>query len=139
MSSATVVHYFDYKSPYAYLAQEETFALAEQAGAELELVPYTLDIPSFAGHAELDEDGRVLVDERNPHQWRRIRYAYMDCRREARARGMVLRGPRRIRACSFCRIATRYQNQRVRVLPWGIWSPETRPRQEGTSSSNCLE
>jgi 2-hydroxychromene-2-carboxylate isomerase len=91
-----LVHYFDYKSPYAYLAQEETFALSDEIGAELQLVPYTLHIPSFAGFAELDEAGRVLVDERNPHQWRRIHYAYMDCRREAQRRGIVLRGPRRI-------------------------------------------
>ena len=90
-----LVHYFDYKSPYAYLAQQETFALAD-AGAELELVPYTLDIPSFLGRAEVDAEGRVLSEERNPHQWRRVRYVYMDCRREARRRGLVIRGPRKV-------------------------------------------
>lgn len=91
-----LVHYFDYKSPYAYLAQEPTFALARETGAELELVPYTLDIPSFLGRAEVDADGRVLSEERNPHQWRRVRYVYMDCRREARRRGLVIRGPRKV-------------------------------------------
>ena len=90
-----VTHYFDYKSPYAFLAQEETFALA-RPGVELELVPYTLDIPSFLGHAEVDADGKVLSEDRNPHQWRRVRYVYMDCRREARRRGLVLRGPRKV-------------------------------------------
>ena len=90
------VHYFDYKSPYAYLAQEPTFTLARETGADLELVPYTLDIPSFLGRAEVDADGRVLSEERNPHQWRRVRYVYMDCRREARRRGLVIRGPRKV-------------------------------------------
>ena len=91
-----IVHYFDYKSPYAYLAQEETRALAGLPGVDLVMVPYTLDIPAYLGAAELDDEGRVVRDERNPHQWRRVRYAYMDCRREARRRGLVLRGPRRI-------------------------------------------
>jgi 2-hydroxychromene-2-carboxylate isomerase len=91
-----LIHYFDYKSPYAFLAQEPTFALAEETGAVLTLVPYTLDIPSFLGRAEVDADGRVLSEERNAHQWRRVRYIYMDCRREARRRGLVIRGPRKV-------------------------------------------
>ena len=89
-------HYFDYKSPYAYLAQEPTFALAAATGAALTLVPYTLDIPSFLGSAEVDASGRVLSENRNPHQWRRVKYVYMDCRREARRRGLLIRGPRKI-------------------------------------------
>lgn len=93
-------HYFDYKSPYAYLAQEESFRLRDELrarrGLELEWLPYTLDIPSFLGRAELDEAGRDTVGERTAHQWRRVRYAYMDCRREARRRGLVLLGPRKV-------------------------------------------
>jgi 2-hydroxychromene-2-carboxylate isomerase len=91
-----VAHYFDYKSPYAYLAQEESLALAELPGVEFALVPYTLDIPDYLGRAEVGEDGTLRVDERTPHQWRRVRYAYRDCRREAGRRGLELRGPRRI-------------------------------------------
>jgi len=89
-----VVHYFDYKSPYAYLAQEETRSLAREA--EIDCLPYTLDIPSYLGRAEVDERGNVLSEDRNAHQWRRVRYSYMDCRREAARRGIVLRGPRKI-------------------------------------------
>ena len=91
-----LVHYFDYKSPYAYLAQETTFALAEKTGAELEVLPYTLHIPDFLGAAEVDAEGRVLSQKRNEHQWRRVRYSYMDCRREANRRGLTIRGPRKI-------------------------------------------
>ena len=91
-----LVHYFDYKSPYAFLAQEATFALAERAGAELEILPYSLHIPDFLGSAEVDAEGRVLSQSRNDHQWRRVRYSYMDCRREANRRGLTLRGPRKI-------------------------------------------
>jgi len=71
-------------------------ALAERPGVAVDWLPYTLDIPSFLGAAELDESGRDIVGERNAHQWRRVRYIYMDCRREARRRGIVLRGPKKI-------------------------------------------
>jgi len=89
-------HYFDYKSPYAYLAQQDAFELAEQTGAELHLVPYTLDIPAYLGSARVNGDGQVLEESRNAHQWRRVKYAYMDCRREANRRGLTIRGPRKI-------------------------------------------
>ena len=91
-----LVHYFDYKSPYAYLAQEATFALAEKSGAELDVLPYSLHIPDFLGAAEVDAKGHVLSQSRNEHQWRRVRYSYMDCRREANRRGLTIRGPRKI-------------------------------------------
>ena len=92
----TIVHYFDYKSPYAYLAQAELFRLSDTGGVTVEWRPYTLDIPSFLGSAQLDAEGRVIEQTRNAHQWRRVKYAYMDCRREANRRGLTLRGPRKI-------------------------------------------
>jgi len=53
---------------------------------ELEWRPYTLDIASF----------QQSVAERDPHHWRRVRYAYMDARRWANKQGLVLKGPLRI-------------------------------------------
>lgn len=99
-----LTHYFDYKSPYAYLAQAETFALADEFGIEVAFQPYTLDIPSFLGEAELDASGTDVLDKRNAHQWRRVRYSYMDCRREANRRGLVIRGPRKIFDSSLAHI-----------------------------------
>ena len=100
-----LIHYFDYKSPYAYLAQEPTRRLGQELGVEIEWQPYTLDIPAYLGRAELDDDGKDLIGTRNDHQWRRVRYAYMDCRREATKRGIVLRGPRKIFDSSIAHIA----------------------------------
>lgn len=103
-----VTHYFDYKSPYAYLAQPDMFALASDLhavhGVTLQFQPYTLDIPSYLGAAELNEEGEDLVKTRNAHQWRRVRYSYMDCRREANRLGLVLRGPRKIFDSSLAHI-----------------------------------
>lgn len=92
----TVVVYTDYKSPYAYLAKDATYALADDLGACVVWRPYVLDIPAYLGSAKLDDDGRVVEESRNAHQWRRVRYSYMDARRQAAKQGLTIRGPRKI-------------------------------------------
>jgi 2-hydroxychromene-2-carboxylate isomerase len=92
----TVTVYTDYKSPYAYLAKDPAYELARDFGVRLDWLPYVLDIPSFLGSARLDEEGRVIEENRNAHQWRRVKYSYMDCRRQARKRGLMIRGPQKI-------------------------------------------
>lgn len=99
-----LTHYFDYKSPYAYLAQMETFALTETLGVEVVFQPYTLHIPDFLGEANIDALGQDTVGTRNAHQWRRVRYSYMDCRREANQRGLIIRGPRKVFDSSLAHI-----------------------------------
>jgi 2-hydroxychromene-2-carboxylate isomerase len=36
------------------------------------------------------------VEQRDPHHWRRVRYAYMDARRYANKQGLTLMGPQKI-------------------------------------------
>jgi 2-hydroxychromene-2-carboxylate isomerase len=120
-SAPRVIHYFDYKSPYAYLAQRAIDALeAELAplGVAIERLPYTLDIPSYLGDARLDEAGRDVVGTRNAHQWRRVRYAYMDCRREAARHGLVIRGPRKIFDSSIAHIGFLWVARGGRIRPY---------------------
>lgn len=78
--------YTDYKSPYAYVANKALLQLEETHGVELEWLPYTLRIAEYLGS----------VEDRSPHDWRKVRYAYMDARRFANEQGLVLKGPRRI-------------------------------------------
>jgi 2-hydroxychromene-2-carboxylate isomerase len=92
----TITVYTDYKSPYACLAKDPTYALADDFPVRLDWKPYILDIPSYLGSARLDAAGQVVEEQRNAHQWRRVRYSYMDCRRQARKRGMVIRGTQKI-------------------------------------------
>src|SRR6266513_411048 len=92
----TVTVYIDYKSPYAYLAKDLAYDLERDFRVRIDWLPYVLDIPSFLGSARVDDSGRVLEEARNAHQWRRVRYSYMDCRRQARKRGLVIRGPQKI-------------------------------------------
>jgi 2-hydroxychromene-2-carboxylate isomerase len=92
----TLIAYTDYKSPYAYLAKDPTRDLAREMGVRIEWRPYILNIPDFLGSARIDEKGNVLEQNRTPHQWRRARYSYMDCRRQARKRGLVIRATQKI-------------------------------------------
>lgn len=91
-----IIVYSDYKSPYAYLAKDLAYELERDFPVRLEWRPYVLDIPSFLGSARVDAEGNVLEETRNAHQWRRVRYSYLDCRRAARKRGLVIRGPQKI-------------------------------------------
>ena len=91
-----VTVYTDYKSPYAFLAKDLVYDLAREFAVRIDWLPYVLDIPSFLGSATVDASGRVIEENRNAHQWRRVKYSYMDCRRQARKRGLVIRGPQKI-------------------------------------------
>jgi 2-hydroxychromene-2-carboxylate isomerase len=62
MEKPRVRIYTDYKSPYAYVANERLFELGEKHGVDLEWLPYTLRIPEFMG----------TVEERSPHFWRKV-------------------------------------------------------------------
>ena len=92
----TITVYTDYKSPYAYLAKDQAYELERDFAVRLDWRPYVLDIPSYLGSARVDASGNVLEELRNPHQWRRVRYSYMDCRRQAQKRGLTIRGPQKI-------------------------------------------
>src|SRR5689334_18034927 len=93
---ATLIVYSDYKSPYAYLAKDLAYALARDLAVRLDWRPYVLDIPAYLGSARVDESGQVIEQDRNAHQWRRVRYSYMDCRRQAAKRGLTIRGTQKI-------------------------------------------
>ena len=92
----TITVYTDFKSPYAYLAKDMAYALERDFPVRLRWLPYILDIPQYLGSATVDAAGNVLEESRNAHQWRRVRYSYMDCRRQARKLGLTIRGTQKI-------------------------------------------
>jgi 2-hydroxychromene-2-carboxylate isomerase len=98
MAARVVSVYIDYKSPYAYLAKEPAWELEREFGVRLDWLPYTLEIPLYLG----------TVEGRNAHQWRRIRYSYMDARRLANRRGLTVRGPQKIFDSSIAAIGMLY-------------------------------
>ncbi len=92
----TIIVYTDFKSPYAYLAKDLAYELERDFPVRLDWLPYDLDLADFMGSARVDDSGRVLEAQRTPHQWRRVKYSYMDCRRQARKRGLMIRGTQKI-------------------------------------------
>ncbi len=96
VSSAPLIVYVDYKSPYAYLAKDPTYAIEDELGIEVDWRPFTLDIPSYLGSARLDEQGRLVESQRSERQWSVVRYSYRDVRRYGSRRGLVVRGTTKI-------------------------------------------
>jgi 2-hydroxychromene-2-carboxylate isomerase len=65
--------YFDYKSPFAYLAKDPAFALPERWAIRLRWIPFVLRIKGKG--------------ERSVHSEYKARYSYLDARRWANKRG----------------------------------------------------
>ena len=80
---AEVKLYFDYKSPFAYLAAEPAFALHERYRVGVRWIPFTLRIKGKGERSQYSE-------------WK-ARYSYLDARRWANRRGgFPIRGPRKV-------------------------------------------
>jgi 2-hydroxychromene-2-carboxylate isomerase len=88
--------YIDFKSPYAYLAIKSSIKFAKHNKLEINWLPFVLEIPDFLGSAKVDDQRNIIESNRNPHQWRRVKYSYMDCRRYANIRDITIRGPQKI-------------------------------------------
>lgn len=75
--------YFDYKSPFAYLAKDPAFALPERYDVGLRWIPFVLRIKGKG--------------ERSVYSEYKARYSYMDARRWANKRGgFPIKGPLKV-------------------------------------------
>ena len=115
-SSAPLIVYIDYKSPYAYLAIDPTYAIENELGIEIDWRPFTLDIPSYLGSARLSPEGKVVENERTPGQWTKVKYAYHDVRRYGSLRGLVIRGATRMWDSSLAGIGMLWAREQGRAV-----------------------
>jgi 2-hydroxychromene-2-carboxylate isomerase len=74
--------YSDYKSPFAFLAFEPAFALEERFRVRIRWIPFQLRIKGKG--------------ERSLYSEYKARYSYLDARRFAKPRGLVIRGPLKV-------------------------------------------
>jgi len=95
-SHTRLIIYIDFKSPYAYLAKDPSWALADELQLDIDWRPFTLDIPSYLGSARLDKENRVVESQRTETQWRAVKAAYRDVRRYGSLRKLVVRGTTKI-------------------------------------------
>jgi 2-hydroxychromene-2-carboxylate isomerase len=115
-SSAPLIIYIDYKSPYAYLAKDPTYALEDELGIEVDWRPLTLDIPSYLGSARLDDKGRLVENQRSERQWSVVRYSYRDVRRYGSRRGLIVRGTTKIWNSSLAAIGMLWAKEQDRTV-----------------------
>jgi 2-hydroxychromene-2-carboxylate isomerase len=79
--------YYDFKSPFTYLALAPALALERSHRVSLRFIPRDFE-PRIAYGGELEE--------RQPHDWNKVRYLYADARRFANERGIIIRGPQKL-------------------------------------------
>ncbi len=82
MELKEVKMYSDYKSPYAYLAFDPAFDLERRFRIRLRWIPFQLRIKGKG--------------ERSQYSEYKARYSYLDARRWAKPRGLLIRGPLKI-------------------------------------------
>lgn len=83
----TLKFYYDFKSPFSYLALAPTLALEGTHRVRIRFMPYTVDLKSAYGGE---------LDQRSELHWAKVRYLYADARRFANDRGLVIRGPQKL-------------------------------------------
>jgi 2-hydroxychromene-2-carboxylate isomerase len=83
----TLKFYYDFKSPFSYLALAPTLALEETHRVRIRFMPYTVDLKSAYGGE---------LDQRTELHWAKVRYLYADARRFANDRGLIIRGPQKL-------------------------------------------
>jgi 2-hydroxychromene-2-carboxylate isomerase len=83
----TIKFYYDFKSPFTYLALEPSLGLEQSHRVSLRFIPRDFE-PRVAYGGELEQ--------RQPHDWNKVRYLYEDVRRFANERGMIIRGPQKL-------------------------------------------
>jgi 2-hydroxychromene-2-carboxylate isomerase len=92
MGDLPVKVYFAYTSPFTYLAMGPAYELERWYRVTLRFIPYGVNIRQVYG-------GEVETrDERNR---RKLRYLYLDARRLAAERGLIIRPPKKIFSARF--------------------------------------
>jgi 2-hydroxychromene-2-carboxylate isomerase len=79
--------YYDYKSPFTYLAFGPALELEAAHDVRLRFIPHEVDIRSAYGGD---------LEQRPERDWFKVRYLYADARRFANERGLIIRGPEKI-------------------------------------------
>src|SRR5271168_5418803 len=84
--SLPIKFYYDFKSPFTFLAFDPAVDLERTHRVRLRFIPHLFDFQAYGGALEV----------RNERDWRKVRYLYMDVRRFANERGIIIRGPQKL-------------------------------------------
>src|SRR6202161_3022625 len=104
MQPKEVKMYSDYKSPFAYLGFDPAFAPAPRYRIRLRWIPFQLRIKGKG--------------ERSLYSEHKARYSYLDARRWAKPRGLVIRGPLKVYDTTPALIGGLFAEQQGRLLDY---------------------
>jgi 2-hydroxychromene-2-carboxylate isomerase len=104
MPAKEVKMYSDYKSPFAYLAFDPAFALEDRFRIRIRWIPFQLRIKGKG--------------ERSLYSEHKARYSYLDARRWAKPRGLVIRGPLKVYDTTPALIGGLFAEQHGRLLDY---------------------
>jgi 2-hydroxychromene-2-carboxylate isomerase len=82
MERKEIKMYSDYKSPFAYLAFDPAFSLQERFAVRVRWIPFQLRIKDRG--------------QRSVYSDYKAKYSYLDARRWAKPRGILIRAPQRV-------------------------------------------
>ncbi|MDB5108464.1 MAG: nahD 1 [Candidatus Binatus sp.] len=98
--------YSDFKSPFAYLAFEPGFALERRYQVKVSWKPFQLRVK--------DKGQRSLYSEY------KTRYSYLDARRSAKARGLVIRSQLKVYDTRIALIGGLFAQKHGQLLPFNL-------------------
>lgn len=104
MELKEVKMYSDYKSPFAYLAFDPAFALHERFSVRVRWIPFQLRIK--------DRGQRSIYSDY------KARYSYLDARRWAKPRGILIRAPRKVYDSTPALIGGLFADSKGRLLDY---------------------
>jgi 2-hydroxychromene-2-carboxylate isomerase len=104
LEAKEVKMYSDYKSPFAYLAFDPAFQLEHRFQIRLRWIPFQLRIKGKG--------------ERSLYSEHKARYSYLDARRWAKPRGLVIRGPLKVYDTTPALIGGLFAEQQGRLLDY---------------------
>jgi len=96
--------YSDYKSPFAYLAFDPAFALPERYRVRLRWIPFQLRIKGQG--------------KRSVYSEYKVAYSYLDARRWAEPRGILIRGPLKVYDTMAALIGGLFAEKQGRLLDY---------------------
>jgi 2-hydroxychromene-2-carboxylate isomerase len=105
----TIKLYYDFKSPFTYLAMEPAFRLEETHRIRLRFIPLELAVREAYGGE---------LEQRAQRDWDKVRYLYMDVRRFANERGIIIRGPQKIFDSRLALMSGLYADRNGRFRPY---------------------
>jgi 2-hydroxychromene-2-carboxylate isomerase len=109
----TIKFYYDFKSPFTFLAFDPAVDLERTHRVRLRFIPHLFDFAAYGG----------ALEARNERDWRKVRYLYRDVRRFASERGIIIRGPQRLFDSRLALISGLFVDQHAKFREYGrrVW------------------